>query len=590
MRPYSLACLLLAGWLAGTLASSCSRDANPALPSGGNSAGAAALPAGLPAPDELLRRETMDSLGFVLGQRLLPGGSQGRLETDNGGIRFLPLAPTDPDPAGFAWGVYRVPLSDSGPLSLAMDWHIPPAAGTCYIGIGNIADNRWEWSLLADPPAELEWSAAADYISGEQQVLLAFVLLPGAGQPVLDHFALATLPASGWRFVELDATSAVGSAFDGAIALQARIISGRPAIVYGMRDAAGSETLRLAICNTVSGAAAADWEMLSLEGEFYSAAGLDMADFDGGFGIINVVPFGNPAAPTLVWHFAGDPHESFSNEAFMGAPRLVNPRLGRLDSGPAITMQVSGSPSDDFHTLLYAFKSRPDDLSWAVCDVYLDLPDIPGTSGTTAPFSINGGPAFGYCTDAGGGQYEFRLASSVSSFPSSADDWNHLLLGEGRDSAMYATELNGHILLGSQDSQPAMDGDVRFWTYEFTGSEPQLFESWQISSYDMLGLGQSPVLGLAGGGTELHFLQGSPQASTALDGQQQPLSHWSSSAPGNDPADWQLDTAMADYPAGLTSFVLVDGQPAFARLFSLAAGSGAAVRTQTKLLWAVYVP
>ncbi|MCB1186720.1 hypothetical protein KDL29_06085 [bacterium] len=590
MRPFSLSCLLLAGWLACAVNCSCSRVSAQSASLPTDLPSAPGTPADLPAPGVLIERVASDSLGFIAGARLGMELPQGNLATDGEGIRFLPPASGEAAPQHFAWAVYRVPLADSGPLELVMDWGITPAAGSCFIGIGLPADNRWEWRAADNPQDALEWPDSASYTTPAGNVLLAFIVATGGGQPVLDHFELATRPASGWRFVELESASDVGSAFDGALALQARIIGGRPAIVFATRDAAGAESVRLAISNTANGAALPDWELLSLEGQFFGAEGLDMADFDGGFGIINVVPFGNPAVPTLVWHYAGDPHETFSNEAFMGAPRLVNPRLGRLDSGPAITMQVSSSPSDNFHTLLYAFKSSPDDLSWAVCDVYLDLPDIPGTSGTTPPISINGGPAFGYCVDLGNDLREFRVASSISSFPSTSDDWVHLTLGEGRDSAMYTAELNGHPLLACVDGHPAQDGSLRFWTAEFLDGDPQLFESWKYSSYDMLGLGQDPLLGLAGSGAELHFLHGSPQASTALDGQLMVLSHWSSAMPGNDPADWQIDGVLPDYPAGLTSFMLLDGQPALAQLFSLSAGNGEEVRTQTKLVWAVYAP
>ncbi|MCB1186881.1 DUF1566 domain-containing protein [bacterium] len=96
---------------------------------------------------------------------------------------------------GLAYCIYRMQAAaDSQSAVLELTWSgLPPAGGTCFIGLANWDSGRWQWQALpADDKLQLaDMSSLAD----QSQHCLATVLLTGQTACVLAEISLSEPPA-----------------------------------------------------------------------------------------------------------------------------------------------------------------------------------------------------------------------------------------------------------------------------------------------------------------------------------------------------------------------------------------------------------
>lgn len=543
----------------------------------------------LPAPLTLLDRVASDTRGYILGSNISMDLPQNQAPDSDGTLLFNPTNGGDVVLGNCAYGVYRIPLSEAGPLSWTPTWNIPAPAGMTFFAIANFTTNRWEWQRLDDPQAPVEFSDSAPYISSQDTVLITLLAIPGAGQPELDHFLLETKPAGGWRFVELLSELIPDATVQTAARISPAIVKGNPALLYAMRDKAGTYTTSLAVSSTALGLASTDWTTYTLQDAAPEIYAFQLAEIGGGYALLGISRTSGPDTASIHYHYSLDPSAGFSDKPVDSGNDVTGVRLGSINGMPGISYGRIEAPGDGSFPVYYAGSATVSGDSWTSTQLEGALISNAVIDSQADPQDLAGKPLLGFY-NLQGGSAGFTVASASQAIPAANTDWTLLNLGGGSNNLQFSTMRDGHMVFATSELFAFTPNEIKVAVYEMTGIDPLNSVDWQSSNFDKIGLGQSPLVSVLGIGSELAFLHNSPENSNLLDGTLWPIRLWHSTSPGNTPADWQRDTVVADQQGGASPLLLVNGQPAFAQYFRMVEGYAADERTWTKLVWTIYVP
>jgi hypothetical protein len=542
----------------------------------------------LPEPLSLLDREASDSSGYILGSNVSMDLPNSQVPGSDGTLSFVPYLEGPLVLSRCAYGVFRVPLHESGPLRWTPTWSGAPPAGMSYFAIANFTSNRWEWQRLDEPEAAVVFSDSTPYISPQNTALIVLLVGPGAGKPQLDHFRLETTPGSGWRFVELLSELIPDDIVATTGPLSASVVNGKPALLYSLKDALGMYTSYLAVSSTALGLDSADWTTHTLQESAPQPFATQVVDIAGGYGLLGMERVAEPYSASLHYHYSTDPGAGFSDETVEDSYDITGARLAEINGLPGIGYGRIDAMGNGGFPVYYAGSDSVSGNSWTVTKLGTALITNALSDGMPAPVEFDGKPLLGFydlLTSNG-----FTVASASQSIPDADNDWTLLKLGGGSNHRSFQTIFNGHALFATCETFEFPPDEIGLWTYELTGLDPSNPLDWQRTDYDGLGLGQTPIAALLGIGSELAFLHNNYEGSNLLDGSLFPVKLWHSASPGNTPGDWQRDTVVEDQQTGIGPMILVDGQPAFAQFFRLEEGYASDERTYTKLIWSIYVP